>query len=265
MHLTIGLTLPNPMRIAAIATTLLACIAPIAQADIDGHGPDSWRVTGVATGDTLNARMGPSTDYSTIEQFASNETGLQQITCVPYLPQGYYSTMSEAQIQALPPRWCLIRSADLHRAGWVAQRFITPDGLEAVSSETLDQSGDPLIDGAATLVRDLYSAFEQANTQAANPFTSPEAEKYFFLDIIDDLHGHGADVLYGAQDFQGEVTRIAADADQPMFRGMITINVDFTNFGQQRRAVFNLRADTARADAPFRIFRIDLDGWSFPE
>ena len=50
-----------------------------------------------------------------------------------------------------------------------------------------------------------------------------------------------------------------------MFRGMITINVDFTNFGQPRRAVFNLRADTARADAPFRIFRIDLDGWSFPQ
>lgn len=266
MHLRIGTALPNPTRFALIAATLLACAASIAQADLDGHGPDAWRVTGVASGDSLNARMGPSTDYSVIEQFTSNETGLQQITCVPYLPQGYYSTLSEAQIQALPARWCLIRSADLHRAGWVAQRFITPDDQDTtIPPETPNGTGDPLLDGAQSLVRDLYIAFEGANTQAANPFARPEAEKYFFLDIIDDLYGHGADILYDAQDFQGEVTRIAADADQPMFRGMITINVDFTNFGQPRRAVFNLRADTARADAPFRIFRIDLDGWSFPQ
>lgn len=33
-----------------------------AQADLDGHGPDLWRVIGVAANDMLNARMGPGTD-----------------------------------------------------------------------------------------------------------------------------------------------------------------------------------------------------------
>lgn len=174
--------------------------------------------------------------------------------------------MSEAQIDAMPPRWCLIRSVDMQRAGWVAQRFITPgDQDTTVPPETLNGTGDPLLDGAQSFVRDLYIAFEGADTQAASLFMSPEADKYFFLDIIDYLYGHGADVLYDAQDLQGEVTRIAPDPDQPMFHSMITINVDFTNFDHQRRAVFRLRADTARADAPFRIFQIELDNWSFPQ
>lgn len=265
MHLSIGFLFPSRIRTATAVAVYLACVVPAAQADIDGHGPDSWRVTGVSAGDRLNARMGPSHDYAIIEHFSANESGLQQITCVPYYPQGYYSEMSEAQIQALPPRWCLIRSADMLRAGWVAQRFITPDDQDTtIPAETLNGTGDPLLDGAQSLVRDLYIAFEEADTQADNPFMLPEADKYFFLNIIDDLDGHGADVLYGAQDFQGEVTRITPDPDQPMFRGMITINVDFTNFGHQRRAVFRLRADTDRADAPFRIFRVELDDWSFP-
>jgi len=29
------------------------------RAEIDGHGPDAWRVTGVAPDDVLNAWMGP--------------------------------------------------------------------------------------------------------------------------------------------------------------------------------------------------------------
>ncbi len=265
MHANIGITLPSRIKTAAAVAVCLACVMSTALAEIDGHGPDSWRVTEVATDDTLNARMGPSTDYAVIEQFASNESGLQQITCVPYYTLGHYTEMSEAQIQALPPRWCLIRSADMLHTGWVAQRFITPDDLETMPAKNSDQSDDPLIDGAEMLVRDLYNAFERTDTQTANPFMSPEADKYFFLNIIDDLHGHGADILYDAQDFQGEVTRISPDSDQPMFRGTITINVDFTNFGHQRRAVFRLRADTARTDALFRIFRVELDDWSFPQ
>lgn len=242
---------------------LLALAAPAAQAEIDGHGPDSWRVTGVAADDVLNARMGPGTGYKVIETFAPDERGLELITCVPFYTLHHYMEMSEAQINALPPRWCLMRGADMQRAGWVAQRFITPDDQEAALPLSPGQI-DPLIDSAQSLVRDLYEAFERSETQADNPFMLPEADRYFFADVVPLMAGHGMDVLYGAQDFQGEVTRIAPDPDQPMLRGMITINVDFTNWGEDQRVAFRLRADTARPDAPLRIFRIDYDHESFP-
>ncbi len=259
---------PRPLRrhLAALAVLALALFAPAAQAEIDGHGPDAWRVTGVSANDTLNVRMGPGTNYPVIEQFAHNERGLEQITCVPYYTLAHYSAMSEAQIKALPPRWCLMRDAAMMRAGWVAQRYITPDNATPVPSQTEIQSNstDPMIVDALTLVGDLYNLFEQSQSAADNPFLPPTAERFFFAAIVPDLAGHGADVLYDAQDFMGAVTRIAPDEDHPMLRGMITINVDFTNFGQARRAVFSLRPDPAQQGAPVRIFRVDHAGWSFP-
>lgn len=251
--------------IAAMAALVLALAIPAARAQIDGHGPDAWRVTDVAASDMLNARMGPGTNYPVIETFAPNERGLQQITCVPYYAVRHRIEMTEEQIEALPPSWCLMRGADMTRAGWVAQRFIRPDDREAVASEAQSESGDPLIDSAASLVRDLYNAFERSTTRANNPFMRPEADKYFFADVIADMRGHGADVLYGAQDFQGEVTHIAPDPDQPMFRGTITVNVDFTNWGEAHRAIFWLRSDTARPDAPFRILQVESGDRTYPE
>jgi hypothetical protein len=49
-----------------------------------------------------------------------------------------------------------------------------------------------------------------------------------------------------------------------MLRGMTTINVDFTNFGRRQRALSYLRADTTKAGAPLRIFRVEHDRWSYP-
>lgn len=62
----------------------------------------------------------------------------------------------------------------------------------------------------------------------------------------------------------GAVGDPTPDPDHPMLRGMITINVDFTNFGQSQRAVFHIRADADKPDAPLRIFRVEHDGWSYP-
>lgn len=91
-------------------------------------------------------------------------------------------------------------------------------------------------------------------------------EIFFFSDFISALKTQplGADLLIGAQDFQGRVSEPVPDPDQPMFRGMVTINVEIENFGQTHTAVFRLRGDTSRPDAPLRIFRIEHDGWSFP-
>lgn len=255
------------------AALAFALVTPAAMADIDGHGPDAWRVVGVAPNDVLNVRMGPGTNYPVIEKFAHDERKLQQITCVPYHTLADYSALTEAQRKALPPRWCLMRDAEMIRAGWVAQRFITPD--HAISATALDEeqtasnesqpgSGDNMIDAAQSLVRDLYAAHTRANLdQGDSPLLSPQSGRYFTSDIIAYVNSGqlGADPLFDAQDIDGHVTRIAPDPEQPMFRGMITINADYINFGQQGRAIFRLRA---APDGALRIFRIEHDGWSIP-
>ncbi len=258
------------MRRIVIAAALM--LAAPAMAEIDGHGPDAWRVTGVASDDTLNMRMGPGTGYPVIDRLPPDARGLRLVTCVPLLIQPYYSALTEAQRAALPPRWCLMQSADLAQAGWVAQRFLTEDSGEAVQRGTdagttvaaPGATGDALIDGAQSLVQRLYTAFAASQSQADNPFAPANAANYFFADLVPALSGHGADLLYDAQDFQGSVTRIIPDPEQPMFRGMIAIRAEFTNFGLRKRALFRLRADTDQPGAPFRIFAVEHDEWSFP-
>lgn len=240
-----------------------------AQAEIDGHGPDSWRVHDVAADDTLNARMGPGTEYPVIDTFAHDERGLQQVTCVPLLLMASYQTMSQAQIDALPPRWCLMRSADLSKAGWVLQRFLIADDYEPVDSPTVGPNavaGENLIAHAQDLVRALYETADLARVGGPEPLDPANAGSYFSSDVVAGMRARPLEVnpLYGAQAFDGSVAEPEPDPDQPMLRGMITLNVEIVNFGKAHTAVFRLRADPSRPGAPLRIFRIEHDGWSFP-
>lgn len=265
-----------------LAVSMMSVFATLAAAEIDGHGPDAWRVNGVSSNDTLNVRMGPGTNYPVIERFAHNERNLEQITCVPFYNAGHYNALSQSQIAALPQRWCLMRTAGMDRAGWVAQRFITPDqsgeGQAQVPSQgynapqdnapQYDQGGpDDLVEVARSLVEELY--YHQIETDAAGgpgPLDPVNSFMYFTDDIVAWLNSGNvqAHPLFGAQDFDGSVQSARPDPDRPMFRGMVTINVDFTNFGQPQRAVFYLRADTTKPGAPFRIFNVEHDGWSYP-
>ena len=249
-------------RKMALTCAAVAFMAQVAQAEIDEHGLDAWRVTGVAANDVLNARMGPGTNYSVIETFAPKERGLQKITCVPYYTLTHYNAMTEAQIKALPARWCLMRDAQMRRAGWVAQRFITPDSV--TSNEP---AGEDIVAQATRLVRELYQAQARADRDKGDsPVFGDMAAKFFSADVVDYLNSEqiGAHPLYGAQDFDGEILRIEPDPYTPMFRGMVTINVDYRNFDQPQRAVFSLRSDTTREDAAVRIFRVEHDGWALP-
>lgn len=255
----------------AIAVVMTVATGAV-RAEIDGHGPDAWRVVGVAADGVLNMRMGPGTEYFVIDRLPPDARGLELITCVPLLIPSVYQKLTEAQRADLPQRWCLMRTADLTRAGWVAQRFLAEDvrqgaGASAGASgpNTLDIIGDAMIDEAVFLVRDLYAAFESQTGASDNPFGPTQARRYFFADIAPSLTGHGADILYDAQDFDGRIARIGPDRDQPMFRGMITVTVDLANFGQARQIVFRLRPDPTQSGAPLRVFRIELDGWSFPQ
>jgi len=105
------------VRIRAAALALVLATPLAAQTDAAG----TWRVTGVGAGDVLNMRMGPGTGYPVIDRLAPDARGLRRVTCVPFAegPQ---------PDDAPPPDWCLVQSADLTRAGWVAQRFLTGDG-----------------------------------------------------------------------------------------------------------------------------------------
>ncbi len=241
----------------------------LALAEIDGHGPDAWQVHGVPANDVLNARMGPGTNYPVIETFASDERRLEQITCVPFYTMAHFREMTDAQLDSLPARWCLMRSADLRRAGWVAARYLIEDGAELLDAPTTDVSGgagDELIFQAQDLVRALYENAYLATIGGPHPLDPANAGAYFSSDVVAAMRAQPlqADPLYGAQDFDGSVSEPEPDPDQPMLRGMITLNVEIVNFGQKHTAVFRLRADPTQPGAPIRIFRIEHDGWSFP-
>lgn len=263
---------------AALAVIIFGLVPSVSNADIDGHGPDSWRVTGVASHDRLNARMGPGTNYPTIEAFSPNERGMQQITCVPLYTAAQFAAMSQEQIKALPASWCLMRNRAMSKAGWVSQRFITPDNASPgapVRASPSRSSHDPYaadlnidpISQAQDLVRELYERQSQSeNSHLPSALDPSVARNYFTDDIVNWLSSGNVDAhpLYGAQDFDGAIGEPTPDPRQPILRGMITINVDFTNFGKKQRVVFYIRPDTTKSEAPLRIFRVDHDRWSYP-
>ncbi len=89
-------------------------------------GPDFWEVTGVAAGDTLNMRAGPSTKDQVVRSFA-NGFVLRNKGCEMHSGQ----------------RWCRVETADVPSVrGWVAGRF-----LKEASGPAAGQGGDALVPG----------------------------------------------------------------------------------------------------------------------
>jgi hypothetical protein len=107
-----------------IAMLLLPPSGAVAQMEMDGHGPDAWQVTGVASNDTLNVRTGPGASHLAIGTFAHNATGLQMITCVPFLTQETSWNLTASQRAGLPARWCLMESRDGVTRGWVSANYL---------------------------------------------------------------------------------------------------------------------------------------------
>ncbi|AKM06804.1 hypothetical protein [Pelagerythrobacter marensis] len=246
-----------------LALAGLICASSTASAEIDGHGPDAWRVTNVAADDVLNARMGPGTQYPVIDAFDHDARDLQQVTCVPLLIAGVQEKLTREQREGLPTSWCLMRSADLSRSGWVRQHYLMPDGA---GTATVSPTGDAMIAEAVSLVRSLYANADPYAAPARHPLDPANARNYFSADVVAAMRSQPpqADPLFGAQDFDGSYGEPFADPDQPMFRGMITVNVEIVNFGRRHTAVVRLRADPAQPGSPIRVVRIEHDGWSFP-
>lgn len=255
---------------AAFALGFVALLAVGQEARAEADGPDAWRVVEVAPGDTLNVRMGPGTDYNVIGEFAHDARGLQQVTCVPLVPRELFFEMSKAERAALPPRWCLMESADKSTRGWVAQRYLGEDFSEAgeasageTGEQDLDQAGTPdPTQEAERLVRRIYRDHLQSLTGSmTSPLHPSRAAEFFTAPLADRIANEGlqADPLLDAQDSDITDLSIALDEERPMFRGLITVNADFRNFGQQRRAIVRLRYED---DAP-RVIRIEHENWTF--
>lgn len=258
----------NPLSrlcaLAALAGLLLPSGAMADWSYLDGHGPDAWMVVDVAADDVLNLRMGPGTEYPVIGSFAPGETGLTQIVCVPFMTyeQGMNLSSAERDHLDLPPRWCLMTDAGNRAQGWAQGRFLGEDVTPADAGHT--QSNSDMEQTALRLVKRLYTLHELAlRGQALSPLRRPRARDFFFLDDVGAIVDHpmGADPLYNAQDAEitdFEVTLVS------VFRGLISVEVTFRNFGHPQRVGFSLRSDTRQEGAPVRIMSIHHQDWQFP-
>ncbi|MGY6704242.1 hypothetical protein [Roseinatronobacter sp.] len=248
----------------ATAALILMCSVNPGDAQHDGHGPDAWRVIDVAPDDVLNLRMGPGTQYPVIGSFAPDESGLVQTTCVPFMPYGHGMALSPESRASLdlPPRWCLMASADARRQGWVSARFLAED--TATPDTDPAQSTRDAEDIALHLVQRLYTLHDLAQRgQALSPLAPPRVQDFFFLDDVARITDHpmGADPLYDAQDTEITDFQISVEST---YRGLITVNATFRNFGNPQTAIFSLRPDTQQPDAPIRILEITHQDWRFP-
>ena len=126
------------LRVFLLLSFVLVSRAAFAEAD----GPDSWRVTGVGSNDTLSARAGPATSYPRIGRLAHNARGIRTIVCVPTLNLRNYERMSAEQKRKIDgmSRWCLVASEG-QRKGWVNARYLSEDG-EDFSFESGQNAGD---------------------------------------------------------------------------------------------------------------------------
>ncbi|MFC6486456.1 SH3 domain-containing protein [Nitratireductor sp. GCM10026969] len=253
-------------RIRNLAAAVLLLSAPtVALAQMDGHGPDAWQVTGVAPDDTLNARTGPGTDHLVIGAFPSDATGLLMVTCVPFLTRQKRWELTESQRANLPPRWCLVESPDHGIKGWVSARYLKED----TSAARPDMH--PLVAEGVALVRRIYDRELSARSASAiGPLHPSVARRYFFPDGVARLaqgaRGHPLEAhpLFGAQDADITQLQIFPAPERAMFRGMVSVHATFRNFGHPQQAVFRLRGDGSLDPPALRIMRIEHEGWAFP-
>ncbi|MDN2565616.1 hypothetical protein N1F89_05225 [Aquibium sp. A9E412] len=115
---------------------------------------------------------------------------------------------------------------------------------------------------AERLVERLYREhLDAVGGEGVSPLHPGRAGDFFIAPIAEAIARDGlqADPLFDAQDTDITELAIALDAEQPMLRGMITVNADFRNFGEPRRAVLRLRL----RDGEPRIIRIEHPDWHF--
>ena len=109
-HFAAGLLLA-----ALLANTVLA----------EEGGPDYYKVTGVAPGDTLNIHIKPHVKSKVIGEIARETDCLKNLGCKGGLTFQEYTSLSKAEQEKIKkerPRWCKIAFDGV--TGWVYARYL---------------------------------------------------------------------------------------------------------------------------------------------
>jgi hypothetical protein len=107
--------------VEAILITALLTVAAVAE---EG-GPDYFKVTGVAVGDTLNIHTEPHAKSKVIGEVARETDCLRNLGCKGGLTFQEFTSLSKVeqeQIKKERPRWCKIAFDGVE--GWVYARYL---------------------------------------------------------------------------------------------------------------------------------------------
>lgn len=109
----------------AICAGFAASLAPAAAGAQEP--PPFFAVTGVAADDVLNMRDVPNGDSRKLGAIPPNERGLKNLGCLRPEPSlDRWMTMTEDERKNAKLEWCRV---EYHgQQGWVAARFLKPDG-----------------------------------------------------------------------------------------------------------------------------------------
>ena len=113
---------------------ILACalaIGAIPSVDARAEDPPKfWAVTGVGSSDVLHLRDVPSADSRSLARIPPNGRGLKHLGCRRNQPpMEQWARMTEAARREALTQWCRIEYRG--QQGWVARRFLKPDGGSA--------------------------------------------------------------------------------------------------------------------------------------
>jgi hypothetical protein len=108
-----------------IALAAIACAGARAE-----EPPKFWAVTGVGSSDVLHLRDVPSADSRSLARIPPNARGLKHLGCRRNQPpMEQWARMTEAARREALTQWCRVEYKG--HEGWVAGRFLKPDGGSA--------------------------------------------------------------------------------------------------------------------------------------
>ena len=107
-----------------LTMALLVIISGFALADADG--PDYFRISGVASNDTLNIRSEANSHAKKVGEIPANADCVKNFGCKGGLTMNEFTNLSkkeQAAIKRKRPRWCHIEYRGIK--GWVSARYLS--------------------------------------------------------------------------------------------------------------------------------------------
>jgi len=106
--------------------TILTALLLLGTVQAEEGGPDYFKVTGVAAGDTLNIHTEPHVKSKVIGEIARETECLRNLGCKGGLTFQEFTSLSRSEQERIKkerPRWCKIAFDGVE--GWVYARYLT--------------------------------------------------------------------------------------------------------------------------------------------